>query len=258
MKRMFGLMPLLALLTPGAASGREGQRKDCAGASCRRECCQRPASSAQDAEAAGLVSLAAGSAPLVSDFNAAKARPRFLAILSPTCSACVHGADAIKAAVLPAGDALDVFVVWAPMLEGDGSGPASASSAIVAAPHVRQYWDPTRRVGTSLRSDVFPDAVERMKRSVPKDHFMEPYLVARDGAQPEWDIYLVFDPGIEWTDRAPAPSRWVRQTALFPSDRGGEPTSVLWANDYGSTPIEGSLTEQLKRLVRPRPSAAAK
>jgi hypothetical protein len=58
------------------------------------------------------VSLAAGLDPLVSAFNEAKARPRFAAILSPTCSACVHGAEAIKQAVLPAGDAVDVFVVF--------------------------------------------------------------------------------------------------------------------------------------------------
>lgn len=233
-------------------------KKDRAGASCQRDCCQRRAASEQNTEAAGLMSLAAGSSTLVLDFNAAKARPRFLAILSPTCSACVHGAEAIKAAVLAVGNTVEVFVVWAPMLKGDGSGPASASSAIVAAPHVRQYWDPARRVGTSLRKDVFPDAVERMKRSIPKEHFLEPYLVNRDSTQPEWDIYLFFEPGIEWTDRAPAPSRWVRQTALFPSDQGGEPTSVLWANDYASTPVEGSLTEHLRRLMKPDTRSAVK
>ena len=233
-----------------------GPKKECTGASGQRDCCQRPAASEQNVEAAGLVSLAAGSFRLVSEFNAAKTRPRFLAILSPTCGACVHGAEAIKAAILPVVDTVDVFVVWAPMLEGDGSGPASASSAIVAAPQVRQYWDPARRVGTSLRKDVFPDAVERMKRSAPREHFLEPYLVNRDSTQPEWDIYMFFEPGIEWTDRAPVPSRWVRQTALFSSDQGGEPTSVLWANDYASKPVEGSLTEHLRRLLRPAAPSA--
>jgi len=252
-ERLLTLMPLLALLAarsgePAGPSPTASQ-KECGGESRQLERCQRPAAPEQNAEAAGLVSLAAGSSQLVADFNAAKARPRFLAILSPTCSACVHGAEAIKAAVLPLGRTVDVFVVWAPMLEGDGSGPASASSAIVAAPHVRQYWDPDRRVGTALRKDVFPDALERMKRSIPKEHFLEPYIAKRDGTQPEWDIYLFFEPAIEWTDRAPVPSRWVRQTALFPSDQGGEPTSVLWVNDYASKPVEGSLTEHLRRLM---------
>jgi len=235
---------------PASAASKD----DCTGGACQRGCCKRPAASAQDAEAKGLVSLADEVSRLASDFNAAKARPRFLAILSPTCSACVHGAEAIKAAILPAGNAIDVFIVWAPMLEGDGGAAATASSVLLAAPHVRQYWDPSRRVGASFRKDVFPDAVERMKRSLPKEHFFEQYLVDRDNSQPEWDIYLFFEPGVEWTDRAPAPSRWVRQTALFAKGGSGSLTSLLWANDYANAPVEGSLTEQLRRLL-PGPAA---
>jgi hypothetical protein len=185
--------------------------------------------------------------PLAEDFNAAKARPRFLAVLSPTCGACVHGAEAVKAAILPAG-APEVFVVWAPMLGADDAA-ASASSAMLGAPHVHQYWDPTRRVGAALRRDVFPDAVDRMQRSLPKKHFFEQYLVDRDRNQPEWDIYLFFEPGREWTDRTPTPSRWVRQTALFAKGGDASLTSLLWTNDYASAPIEGSLTEQLRRLA---------
>lgn len=134
------------------------------------------------------------------------------------------------------------------MLDGDGAEAASSSSVILSAPQVRQYWDPARRVGASLRKDVFPDAVESMKRSLPKEHFFEQYLVDREHSQPEWDIYLFFEPGTEWTDRAPMPSRWVRQTALFPKGEGGL-TSLLWTNDYATAPIEGSLTEQLERLA---------
>jgi copper chaperone CopZ len=229
----------------------------CSGASCEQDCCKaarRAATAVQDPEAAGLVSLAHGLAPLATAFNAAKARPRFLAILSPTCGACVHGAEAVKATVLPAGSAVDVFIVWAPMLGTDGAAEASRSSATLVAPQVRQYWDPSRQVGASLRKDIFPDAVERMQRSLPKEHFFEQYLVDRDKNQPEWDIYLFFEPGTEWTDRAPLPSRWVRQTALFPKGEDGKLTSLLWTNDYANAPVEGSLTEQLKRLAA-RPSA---
>jgi copper chaperone CopZ len=242
----------------GKGSAPAAPKKDCVGESCQRDCCQRPAAAAQNQEATGLVSLAQSSSQLVSDFNAAKAKPRFLAILSPTCGACVHGAEAIKTAVLPAADSVDVFVVWAPMLEGDGSGTASASAVKMAAPHVRQYWDPERRAGTAFRKDVFPDAVAQMKRSIPKKHFMEPYLVSRDGEQPEWDIYVFFEPGIEWTSQAPSPSRWVRQTALLSGAEGGGPTSVLWANDYSSAPVEGSLTEHLQRLLRPNRRGAVR
>lgn len=234
----------------GEPAGTSSPAAKC-GASCQRDCCKTKrgaAAAAVESEALGLVSLAKDRAPLVSAFNAAKGRPRFLAILSPTCPACVHGAEAIKEAVLPAGDTIDVFVVWAPMLEGDGGSAASSSSKVVAAPHVSQYWDPERSVGTALRNDVFPDAVERMKRSVPKDHFFAEYLGARDGGQPEWDIYFFFEPGVEWTERAPRPSRWVRQTARF-GNGASELISLMWRNDYGSPPFEGSLTEELRKLV---------
>lgn len=237
-----------------------GSSKDCANGACERDCCQRPAAAAQNSEAAGLVSLASGSSRLAADFNGARTKRRFLAILSPTCGACVHGADAIKAAILPESEALDVFVVWAPMLEGDGSEPASASAERLGATgaKIQQYWDPERRVGRAFREDVFPDAVARMKRSIPREHFLEPYLASRDGAQPEWDIYLLFEPGIEWKDTAPTPSRWVRQTALLPGEGGSAPTSILWANDYSNAPVEGSLAEHLRRMVKPERRSAVR
>ncbi len=217
----------------------------------RAGCCKNMnAVGSRQAGPPGLVSLASGVGPLASAFNTAKDRPRFVAILSPTCSACVHGAEAVKAAVLPASPALEVFVVWSPMLGGDSASAAATSSAIVTAPQVHQYWDPERRVGTALRKDVFPDAVERMKRSVPKDHFIAEHLRQRDGGQPEWDIYLLFPPGSDWKASPPAPSSWVRQVVLF-----NEPSpvmerqSLLWRNDYAQAPIEGSLVEELRKLV---------
>ena len=41
---------------------------------------------------------------------------------------------------------------------------------------------------------------------------------------------------------------------VFPKGESGQLTSLLWANDYASAPVEGSLTEQLRRLL-PRPLA---
>lgn len=207
------------------------------------------AATPSDANAPGLESLAGDHGPLVSAFNAAKGRQRFLAILSPTCPLCVHGAEAIREAILPTGSAIEVFVVWTPMLGGDSGTVASASSLIVAAPGVRQYWDPEQRVGKAFRKDVFPHAVERMKRSVAKDHFCAESLEHRDASQPEWDIYLFFDPGVEWTDGAPVPARFVRQTARFGGEKDGTLVSLMWKNDYASPPIEGSLTEELQRLL---------
>lgn len=229
------------------------------GPSCREDWCAsaRAGGPSKEATAAGLVSLAGGDAPLVAAFNAAKARSRFVAILSPTCGACVHGADAIKAAVLPLGPSVEVFIVWAPMLGSDAAPAASASAPGLAAPNVRQYWDPQRRVGTALRAAVFPDAAERMKGSLPKGHFMTDQVCARDATQPEWDIYLLYDPGIEWKGTVPAPSRWVRQVALYGKQaEDGGPKSLMWKNDYSAAPVEGSLTAELRAMLAARRAAA--
>ena len=215
-------------------------------ADCDGDCCRRPPSAKQAATAQGLVSLADGITPLVSAFNAAEAQARFLTILSPTCSACVHGAEAVKAAVLSAGADRDVFVVWAPMLAADDAAAASRASATLAAPRVRQFWDPARLVGTSFRKDVFPDAASRMRSSVPADHPMAEHLAHREDAQPEWDIYMFYDAGEQWGHGAPAPASWVRQTARMQRDGEGL-VSLMWIDDYARPPVEGSLVEYLRR-----------
>jgi len=247
---------------PGSGSDRARAQpatstQDCAGGTCRRDCCgsARGAGQATSAsEASGLVSLAEGISPLAADFDAAKGRLRFLAILSPTCSACVHGAEAIAEAILPAGEAVEVFVVWAPMLGRDDGAAASTSSAILRAANVHQYWDPERRVGTAFRRDVFADAVARMRRSLPDGHYFATYLADRDPSRPEWDIYMIFGPTAQWAEGTPAPSHWVRQTALL--GEGEQSLSLLWVDDYASPPREGTLAEELKRLA-PQPGGPA-
>lgn len=217
--------------------------------SCDKECCRSRLP--QDPKAAAEVTVLSDSlASLVSDFNAARGKRRFLAILSPTCSACVHGAEAVREALLRDGYApsLEIFVVWAPMLHGDDEAAAKASSALVKHERVRQYYDPGRRAGAAFRNDVFPEAVAQMRRSLPEGHFLRKPFAARDAAQPEWDIYLFFGPGGEWRTKAPRPARFVRQLVLFDSSSAvAGRSSVLWSNDYAQAPLEGSLIEELRK-----------
>lgn len=224
--------------------------------SCDKECCRSRLP--QDPKAAAqLTVLSESLAPLVSDFNAARGKRRFLAILSPTCSACVHGGEAVREALLRDGSApsLEIFVVWAPMLHGDDEAAAKASSALVNDARVRQYYDPERRAGAAFRNDVYPEAVADMRRSLPQGHFLAQPFASRDAAQPEWDIYLFFGPGAEWTAKSPLPARFLRQVVLLDSSFSpGEPaaavakrSSVLWKNDYAQAPLQGSLVEELRR-----------
>jgi hypothetical protein len=233
----------LALVMLSAAGTARAQDPKCGATSCMADCCRTP----NTTSARGAVtpqSLAAGLEPLVADFNAAKDRPRFVTILSPTCSLCLHGADAIKAAVLPTTPGVEVFVVWSAMLGADDSPAASASARILAAPNVHQYWDPVRGAGSAFRSQVFPDATARMQRSVPAEHFLAKQLAARDPNQAEWDIYMLFETGQQWLQTAPTPRGFVRQVELVDSER-----SLLWRDDYATVPVEARLADELRKLI---------
>lgn len=210
---------------------------------CDKECCR--ARLPLDPRTAAEVTLLRESlAPLVSDFNAAQGKPRFVAILSPTCSACIHGAESLRDALLHDSSAptLELFIVWAPMLTGDDETAAKASSALVKHARVRQYYDPGRRAGAAFRKDVYPDAVAQMRASLPEGHSLRKPFASRDPAQPEWDIYLFFRPDAEWTEKPPLPARFVRQVVLI-----DKRASLLWKNDYALAPFRGSLAEELRK-----------
>jgi copper chaperone CopZ len=220
------------------ASALDTQQPDCVGDGCRAR-----TTGAAGAPPAQLTVLGDSPAALVTAFNESRGKPRFLAILSPTCGACLHGADAVRAALLSDGTSpsLEIFVVWAPMLAGDDEAAARASSPLVEHARVRQYYDPGRRVGSAFREDVFPQAVPQMRGSLPPGHFLRKPFASRDPVQPEWDIYLFFGPESDWKGKAPAPLHFVRQVVL----RSGS-SSVLWKNDYAKAPFEGSLVEELR------------
>ena len=208
------------------------------------------ARSSANKDRGSMVSLKASLDPLVADFNAAGAGTRFVAILSPKCPACVHGAAAIKRALVDrlTSTAPRIFIVWTPMVAGDDEASAREAMNSLRAPGVRHYYDPENRVGKQFRTEVFPGSVSEMSSSVPADHFIAASLRTRDPDMPEWDIYMFFDAGVLWEKSVPRPSRWIRQVARF-----GEPdkalTSLMWRNSYKSPPIEGDLARELAALA---------
>jgi hypothetical protein len=198
-----------------------------------------------------LVRLDPSIEPMLRHFDAESTRTRLLAILSPTCSACAHGAEMIRRAVLRSGspEKYAVLIIWAPMLQGDDERAAEAAARFFGYANARHFYDPGKLVGTAFRRDVFPRAVEMMRGSLPARHFAESALTRRDPDQPEWDIYMIFDPGVGWEAETPAPSRWVRQIARF-----GEPghglRSLMWINEYSRPPVEGDLGEELRKILQ--------
>ena len=135
-----------------------------------------------------VISLADSPDALLDWFNAAHGRPRFIAILSSTCAACVAGAVATRETMLgvPTDDGIDVGIVWVDILPGDDATTALRASALFGESHVAQFHDPGGRVGKLI--------ADRLVKH-----------------PPAWDIYLFFGRDSAWTDTPPRPSQWYHQ-----------------------------------------------
>lgn len=136
------------------------------------------------------VSLADGLTPLVEHFNGGRGHARVVALVSPTCPACVFGANAVEQAVLEAyPDAeIQVSIVWIDMLPSDGRVAAFRSSSIFDDPRVKQFHDPARRAGWAIAAG----------------------LLEKD-AGPAWDVYLFYGDDALWEDGPPEPVEWYHQ-----------------------------------------------
>lgn len=133
--------------------------------------------------------MAGSVSPLRSAFNEASNKPRFLALLSPTCGPCLRGATAVRDEVVEAFRTVGypASVVWTPMLSGDSPAAIEEAAAEFDRDGIRQFADPERTVGR---------------------------LVANSLGEPDdiaWDIYLFYGPEVRWTDQLPEPAEWVHQ-----------------------------------------------
>ncbi len=125
-----------------------------------------------------LVDISTSFEELRNEFNARKAEARFLTLLSPTCGACIAGAEAVQRSVLA--DArtagLRSWIVWIPMMDADEVEAAKRTASRIFPAVTRQYWDGQRKLGLEISKTL----------GTPN--------------QPAWDIYLFYPPGVEWTD----------------------------------------------------------
>lgn len=165
--------------------------------------CATPRRTSRDSAAPGspaphsIVSLGDSLDPLSEWFNTQHEKPRFIAILSPTCGACVAGAVAVNEAVVKSyGEAeIAVGVVWIGIAPSDGADAASRAATIFDDPRVAQFHDPRRLVG-----EVFAKGLLK--------------------SPPAWDIYLFYDRGSKWTDPdPPKPAQWMHQLTSDVADQ---------------------------------------
>jgi hypothetical protein len=185
--------------------------------------------------------------PLAQAFNAHTDRWRVVALVSPTCSACVLGAEAVQKELVaryPA-DELDTIVVWIPMLRSDNETAARAASAIFQPQRATLFYDARQAVGWAYARHSFAGFVDRARRSIPEGHWLAPSFENRADDRPQWDLYMLYAPGIRWTDEAPPePTHWIRHCG-----RTNHATSVFWRDSIDDGPREADLHRAMREMA---------
>jgi hypothetical protein len=120
-------------------------------------------------------------------FNADAGKVRILALVSPTCGACLRGATDIQDVFGEIGDArLRGYIVWVPKLDGQESNVPEATHT-VADPRAGHYWDGN-------------------------GYLLHAYDRTLDLGQDAWDVYLLYGPETRWdSSDPPAPAYWMNQ-----------------------------------------------
>jgi hypothetical protein len=120
-------------------------------------------------------------------FNADTGSVRIVALVSPTCGACLRGAADMQTVFGEIGDPrLRGYIVWVPKLDGHENNVPEATHT-VADPRAGHYWD---------ADGYLVHAYDRSLRL----------------GQDAWDIYLLYGPGTRWDDAdPPAPAYWMNQ-----------------------------------------------
>ena len=88
-------------------------------------------------------------------------------------------------------------MVWIDMHPADNENAAHRQAEQLISPRIAHFHDPVQRAGKA-----FAEAMGARGRV-------------------SWDIYLVFQPDVQWAETAPHPHAWVHQLA-----------GALWANPF--------------------------
>jgi hypothetical protein len=120
---------------------------------------------------------------LKDQFNRDRGVPRLVVLVSPTCTACLGGAQWIQDSVLkPNADLkIKVYAVWFSMLPTDSPEAFPDAQALMSDPRITHYWDSRRAVGAGYKHWV-PSSVT---------------------GPIEWDAFYLYPADAVWTGDAP-------------------------------------------------------
>lgn len=185
--------------------------------------------------------------PIKAAFNSNADKPRALLLLSPACSECVFGAEVVRRSIMDRFAASGVYaiVVWEPMLDPDNEAAARQSSAIFASVPAVQFYDPARHAGWAYEREHFVGKWAEVEAALPSDHWLRELVVEKPKTAPEWDVYMLFRPGVRWEEKSPVPDAFIRHIGR---DEHGQ--SRYWRDRFNSPPTTGSLDQAMEAMGR--------
>jgi len=213
-------------------------------------CCEEVTACCAPVEPTGKpqpVAVVASLDPIREVFNANADKPRVLLLVSPVCSECVLGAEAVRKSIIDRFAESGVFavVVWQPMLEPDDEEAARIASGIFAEASAVQFYDPERLAGWAFEREQFSRKWDEVDAALPADHWLRQIVDSKPEPAPEWDIYMVYRPGVLWEDETPAPDAFIRHIG-----RGSDGLSRFWRDNFNSPPEAADLFEAMESMGR--------
>ena len=185
--------------------------------------------------------------PIKTAFNAHADKPRIVLLVSPVCSECVLGAEAVRESIMDkfAASGVQAIVVWEPMLEPDSEESARNSSGIFAGVPAVQFYDPERKAGWAYEREQFSRKWDEVEAVLPADHWLRKAHDSKPNPGPEWDIYMLYKPGVRWGDKTPKPDAFIRHIGR---DENGK--SHYFRDGFRSAPASGDLYEAMEMMGR--------
>lgn len=212
-----------------------------------------PACCATDGDAPGapqvVRALDASTGLLRDDFNANADRWRAVLLVSPVCSECVLGAQTVEREIMARypPERVHASVVWIPMIKGDSEDAARKSSGILARTNASHFYDAKQAAGWAYHCGSFEGMARRVKAALPADHWITEAWAEHREDTPQWDLYMLYAPGVTWDADAlpPKPAAWIRHIGRH----GEDEKSVYWRDTPDTPPREGGLFEAMRAMA---------
>jgi len=180
-------------------------------------------------------------------FNAKSDRWRAVALVSPTCSECVYGAEAVRKEITDRypGESVQTISIWIPMLPTDSEKAARDSASIFPPEGIPQFYDSRQKVGWAYSRGTFAEFVNRARKSLPDGHYLtEHFDNPQVRERPQWDLYMLYAPGVRWEGTPPLPTHWIRHCGRTDGQK-----STYWVDSPDSPPREGNLFDAMREMA---------